>query len=221
MSMMLKSRWSHSESIGTIRSKNTVMKKLFFSLLLTSVSAFSISAQAPEPVPATTQPSYVRPDAEKRFKRYVNDTVGPTAWIGVVSAAAFSTASNSPKEWGRSGEGFGRRIASNFGRTVIRNTVIYGLDEALKLDSSYYRSTKRDVGSRVGNALISTVTARKANGKRTVGIPRIVGTYTADVVANQVWYPARYDWKDGMKKGGISLGVNAAFNLVREFIFKK
>ena len=98
---------------------------------------------------------------------------------------------------------------------------MYGLDEALKLDSSYYRSPNRDVGSRIRNALISPVTARKANGKRTVGIPRIVGTYTADVVARQFWYPARYDWKDGMKRGGISLGVNAAFNLVREFIFKK
>ena len=98
---------------------------------------------------------------------------------------------------------------------------MYGLDEALKLDSSYYRSPNRDVGSRIRNALISPVTARKANGKRTVGIPRIVGTYTADVVARQLWYPGRYDWKDGMKRGGISLGVNAAFNLVREFIFKK
>ncbi|MBK7394056.1 MAG: hypothetical protein IPI64_12280 [Chloracidobacterium sp.] len=198
------------------------MKKLFFTLLLTLVSAFVVAAQAPDPVPtATPQPSYVRPTAEKRFKRYVKDTVGPQAWIGLVSGAAFSTAFNSPEEWGKSGEGFGRRVASNFGRNVVRNTVMYGLDEALKLDSGFYLSTKRDVGSRVGNAFISAVTARKANGKRTVGIPRIVGTYTADVVANQFWYPARFDWKDGMKRGGISLGVNAAFNLFREFIFKK
>ncbi|MBP6003513.1 MAG: hypothetical protein KA746_08790 [Pyrinomonadaceae bacterium] len=204
------------------------MKKLFFTLLLTSVSAFTVAAQAkaqaqaPDPLPAATpQPTYVRPTAEKRFKRYVKDTVGPQAWIGIVSGAAFATASNSPEEWGRSGEGFGRRVASNFGRNVVRNTVIYGLDEALKLDSTYYRSPKSGVGSRVGNALISAVTARKANGKRTVGIPRIVGTYTADVVANQFWYPARFDWKDGMKRGGISLAANAAFNLVREFIFRK
>lgn len=198
------------------------MKKIILSLLLTLVSAFAVAAQAPDPVPTTTpQPSYVRPTAEKRFKRYVNDTVGPVAWIGIVSGAAFSTAFNSPEEWGKSGEGFGRRVASNFGRIVARNTVMYGLDEAFKLDSGFYLSTERDVGSRVGNAFISVVTARKANGKRTVGVPRIVGTYTADVVANQFWYPARFDWKDGMKRGGISLGVNAAFNIVREFILKK
>ncbi len=198
------------------------MKKLLITLLLTSVSAFTIAAQAPDPAPAAVnQSTYVRPNAEKRFKRFVKDTVGPTAWIGIGAGAAFATASDSPKEWGRSGEGFGRRVASNLGKNVMRNTIIYGLDEALKLDSGYYRSSKRDVGSRIGNALLSTVTARKANGKRTVGVPRIVGTFTANVAANEMWYPARYDWKDGMKRGGISLGVNAMFNLVKEFIFKK
>ncbi len=198
------------------------MKKLLFTLLLTSVSAFTIAAQAPDPAPAAVnQSTYVRPNAEKRFKRFVKDTVGPTAWIGIGAGAAFATASDSPKEWGRTGEGFGRRVASNLGKNVMRNTIIYGLDEAFKLDSGYYRSTKRDVGSRIGNALLSTVTARKANGKRTVGVPRIVGTFTANVAANEMWYPARYDWKDGMKRGGISLGVNAMFNLVKEFIFKK
>ncbi len=194
---------------------------LFVLLLSTGVVTATVSGQAAPQASPTPSDSYVRPTAEKRFKRYVSDTVGPQAWIGIVSGAAFATASNSPEEWGESGEGFGRRVASNFGRNVVRNTVIYGLDEALKLDSTYYRSPKQDVGARVGNALISAVTARKANGKRTVGIPRIVGTYTADVVARQFWYPARYDWKDGMKRGGISLGANAAFNLVREFIFKK
>jgi len=196
----------------------SVLSILLLSTGMLTATAFGQSApQASAPSSST----YVRPNAEKRFKRYVDDTVGPQAWIGIVSGAAFSIATNNPEEWGKSGEGFGRRVASNLGRNAVRNTVMYGLDEALKLDSGYYRSTKRDAGSRIGNALISTVTARKTNGKRTVGVPRIVGAYTADVVARQFWYPERYDWKDGMKRGGISLGVNAAFNLVREFIFKK
>lgn len=99
--------------------------------------------------------------------------------------------------------------------------MIYGIDEALKLDSHYYRSKKSDFGSRAGNALASTFTARTSSGKRTVGISRIVGTYTANVIASEVWLPRRYDWKDGMKSGTISLGVNSLFNLVKEFAFKK
>jgi len=196
------------------------MKKLLFlSLLITGVSG-TAAAQTVGST-AATQPSYVRPDAGTRFKHYVNDTVGPFAWVGMAAGAGFSTAADRPPEWGRTAEGFGRRLASNLGRNVVRNTVIYGLDEALKLDSHYYRSKKRDVGSRVGNALISTVTARTPSGKRTVGVPRLVGTFTANVVAAEVWYPARYDWKSGMRNGTISLGVNAMFNLVKEFFLKK
>jgi hypothetical protein len=65
------------------------------------------------------------------------------------------------------------------------------------------------------------VTARNENGKRVLGFPRIVGTYSAAVIARETWYPDRYTWKDGMKSGTISLGFNAAFNLVKEFVWKK
>ncbi len=194
------------------------MKKIVFALLLALVNAIILSAQ----VPATSeQASYVRPNAEKRFRSFVNDTIGPFAWAGIAAGAGFSTITNKPGEWGRSSNGFGKRFASNFGKNVIKNTAIYGIDEALKLDSHYYRSKKREVGSRVGNALISTFTARTEGGKRTVGISRIVGTYTANVIANEVWYPKRYDWRDGVKSGTISLGINSFFNLVKEFIIKK
>jgi hypothetical protein len=178
------------------------------SLAIVAIAAVCIGAQTP----------YVRPSAEKRFQKYVKDTVGPAAWAGIVVGAGFSTAAKDPDEWGGKSKGFGKRVASNFGRSVIRNTVTYGLDEALKLDSNFYRSEKRGVGDRIKNALISPVTARKPDGRRTIGIPRLVGTYTAGVISKEAWYPARYNWKDGLRSGTISLGTKALFNLVKEFI---
>ncbi len=172
-------------------------------------------------VPKQQNQTYVRPNADKRFKKFASDTLGPFALLGNGVGAGFSTLSNEPEEWGKNWEGFGRRFASNLGRNVIKNTAIYGLDEALKLDSGFYKSKKRDAGSRVANAFLSTVTARKSNGKRIVGVPRLVGTYTASIIAAETWFPARYDWKDGARSGTILLGVNAAFNLVKEFILKK
>lgn len=193
------------------------MKRLIIILTLTYISAISISAQTVAPNQAT----YIRPSSEKRFKRYVNDTIGPLSWVGVAASAGFWTATNEPDEWGKSAKGFGKRFASNFGKNAIRNTMIYGIDEAFKLDSHFYRSKKRDVGSRVANAFLSTVTARTTSGKRTIGVPRIIGTYTANVIAAEAWLPPRYNWKDGIKSGTISLGVNSLFNLVKEFAFKK
>ncbi|MGH7783056.1 MAG: hypothetical protein ACREO5_04350, partial [Candidatus Binatia bacterium] len=131
------------------------------------------------------------------------------------------TWTNSPKEWGDRWEGFGRRFASSVGKDIVENTVIYGLDESFKIDSSFYRSKNRSVGSRIKNALISPVTARNRSGKRVFGFPRIAGTYTASIVASETWFPARYGWKDGLKSGTYTLGFDVAFNLVKEFVWKK
>jgi len=167
------------------------------------------------------QPGYVRPDSKTRFKRYLNGVAGPYALARQIARAGISTSRNSPEEWGGQWEGFGKRLASDFGKNLIKQTTIYGLDEALKLDSHYYRSEKKDVGSKIKNALLSPVTARNSRGKRVVGVPRLVGAYTGAIVAAETWYPDRYGWKDGVRSGTISLGMNVAFNLFMEFIWKK
>ena len=191
------------------------MKKYLFAAVLLAAFASIGAAQSPSPTP------YVRPDAQKRFTNYLRDLTGPIAWGGIVGGAGLSTALNQPEEWHGTWEGFGKRVASNFGKNVIRSTVTYGLDEAMKIDSHFYLSEDRRTGARFKNALLSSVTARKPNGKRTIGIPKLAGTYGSNLVAYNTWYPNRYDWKDAMWNGTVTLGANAAYNLVREFIFKK
>jgi hypothetical protein len=136
--------------------------------------------------------NYTRPDGKKRFKNYVNATVGPFALARTVAGAGISTWTNNPEEWGDCWEGFGRRVASDFGRNVIRQTVTFGLDEALQVDSGFYRSQNRSFKAKFRNAVISPFTARKPNGKKTIGIPRIVGTYTSSIAAAELWYPSRF-----------------------------
>ncbi len=202
------------------------MRTILFITVLLLVTPFFIYSQA-TPGAATTTTSqspingYVRPNSRTRATRYFKSMFGPTALAKNVASAGYSTWRYSPVEWGDHWEGFGRRFASSLGKGIIKNTVSYGLDETLKLDSHYYRSQKKDFGSKVTNALISPVTARDRHGKRVIGVPRLVGTYTAGIVAAETWFPARYNWKDGVKSGTISLGMNAAFNLVKEFIWKK
>ena len=195
------------------------------SLPLNDAERTKINPPVAEPDPAQTNQTasngYTRPTAKKRFNRYVNSVVGPFTLARQVAGAGFATWRNSPEEWGGQWEGFGKRMASNFGKNVIKQTTIYGLDEALKLDSGYYRATGKSTGAKIKNALISPVTARKPSGKRTIGVPRLVGTYTGNIIARETWYPDRYDWKDGVRSGTISLGIGAAFNLFKEFVWKK
>lgn len=213
------------------------MRILFFiAALIFSATTSSVFSQSPTPtpipaasitpVPAADPQSnvssvYVRPDSKTRFKRYVNGMIGPVTLARAVGRAGISTWQNSPEEWGGQWEGFGKRMASDLGKNVIGRTTVYGLDEALKLDSHFYRSKKRDVGSRIRNALISPVTARNTRGKRVIGVPRIVGSYTSSIIAAEAWYPDRYDWKDGVRNGTIGFGLSAAFNLFNEFVWKK
>jgi hypothetical protein len=220
------------------------MKTFLFFVLLFSVS-FSITAQdatQAEPqtggdplitdrdiknFPVTTgsaansASTYTRPTSKQRLKRYGNSMFGPVALAKTVVSAGYSTWRNSPEEWKPTWEGFGRRFASGVGKNVIKQTTIYGLGEAFKLDSAFYKSEKKNVGGRLGDALLSTFVARKPDGTKVFGFPRIAGTYTSSIIAAEVWYPNRFDYKDGLKSGTISLGLNTAFNVFKEFFFKK
>lgn len=208
------------------------MRTLTVCGLLFFAAAFSISAQNSAPSDSSANSTsaasaskkqsdiYIRPDAKTREKDYVSSIFGPFSIAKNVALAGYNTWQNSPEEWGPTWEGFGRRVASNFGQSAIKNSVQFGLDEVLKVDSKFYRSKDKSVGARITNALVSPVTARTVDGKRTIGIPRIVGTYSSAIIARETWYPDRYSWKDGVKSGTISLGFTAGMNLIKEFVWK-
>jgi len=196
------------------------------------MSVVSLSAQTPQPTPAIKAVAdvsvrdddppaagkYVRPDAKTRRTRFVKGLIGPGAWARMVASAGWGTSRNSPREWGPHWDGFGKRLASNFGKRAISSSVRYGLDEALKLDSKFYRTKNKGVANKVGNALVSVFTARRPDGRRAIGVPRLVGTYASNVIAAEVWYPSRYTWKDGLRSGTMSLGVKFLANLFKEFV---
>jgi hypothetical protein len=184
-----------------------------------------ISTSSPDPEPLMDDDSalnpYKRPEPKVRFKRFINSTVGPVTIAKNLGTAGIGTARNSPEEWGGQWEGFGRRFGSSMAKGAIKNGVMFGLDEAMKLDSGFYPSRDRSAGAKLKNALISPFTARTESGKRVIGLPRIAGSFTSGVIASTTWYPERYGVKDGLRSGAISLGFNAAFNVIKEFVWKK
>jgi hypothetical protein len=202
------------------------MRVLILSVVLLAATPLFVFGQGPSPTPSapvTTAASttYHWPNSKTRFKRYIKGMVGPMTLGKSVAYAGIGTWKNSPEEWGDHWEGFGRRVASGLGTNAIKQTIIYGLGEVGKLDSGYYRSQKKDFGSKVMNAVISPVTARNPEGKRVFGYPRIVGLYTANILSHETWYPNRFGWKDGVKTATVSMGVSVGYNLIKEFIWKK
>ena len=170
--------------------------------------------------PASAQNGYVRPSAKARFKRYLNKTIG-TGLIGVGIGAGINQIAEVPPEWKRNGNGFARRFASAFGENAISETVAYGLEEAFKLDSKFYKSKNPDFGSRLKNGLLSGFTARTPSGKKVFNPSPIVGAYAASVISTETWYPKRYNYKDGLRQGTQTVAFSAAFGLLNEFLFNR
>jgi hypothetical protein len=172
-----------------------------------------------QPTTSQTPNGYSFPTAEERQKRYVRNMVGPFSLARITVSAALDQWDEHPLEWGQGAQGYGKRFASQFGKNAIRQTVTYGLSEALDLDTGFRRSTRKGLWPRLSDALLQNVTSRTRSGKRVISAPIIAGAYAGPVIASETWYPSRYSYKDGLRSGTYSIATGFGLNVVREFIF--
>ena len=202
--------------------------KTVWVLCLLVVGAMAVYAQeagptpSPDPAKTNTQKTdddYVFPTHGERFKRYVKSSVGPFPLLRIGLAAGVDQWRDSPEEWEQGAKGYGRRFASGLGKNVIQQTVTYGLDEAMGLDTGFQPSKREGFFPRFKDALIQNVTSRTKSGKRVISVPRLAGVYTGSIVATETWYPERYSYKDGLRQGTRTLVTGFGFNLIREFVF--
>jgi hypothetical protein len=163
---------------------------------------------------------YVRAPTKERFRDYVRNIVGPYSLLGTAIFAGIFQYRDLPPEWENDSKGYARRFASALGILAINETTVYALDEAFKLDSDYYKSTKKTFKGRLQDSIVNTFMARKPDGKRVFGFPRIAGNYSSAIIADTTWYPKRFGVKDGIVDGTYSIGVDVLFNIAREFLFK-
>ena len=178
--------------------------------------------QSTQPVTAdkqTADQDYVFPTRRERFDRYVSSTVGPFRLMQTTFSAGIDQWSDSPEEWGQGMKGYGKRFASSLGRNAIQQTVTYGLDQTFELDTGFRKSTREGFLPRFKDALVQNVTSRTKSGKRVISVPRLAGVYTGGVIATETWYPERYSYKDGLRKGTSTLLTGFGINLLREFVF--
>ena len=198
-------------------------------LVITVVAAFSVNSQEPtkpqstEPASTTqtkqtTTQDYVFPTPRERFKRYVMSSVGPERLLRTGVSAGISHWRDSPEEWGQGAKGYGRRYASSLGQNLVQQTVTYGLDSALQLDTGFQKSKRQGFFPRLKDALLENVTSRNKSGDRVFSVPRFAGVYTGAIVATETWYPERYSYKDGLRRGTRSLITGFGINVVREFV---
>jgi hypothetical protein len=163
-------------------------------------SQFLLSSGDPSVVSGITAPgkldlTYVRPTERTKVNNYAFDAFGPYP----IAGAAF---------------------VSDFGIAAIGTTTRYGLAEAFKEDTLYYRCECSGPLPRLRHAVISTLTGRRgADGHRVFSLSALVAPYAGSMVAVHLWFPDRFDAKDAFRMGNYSMLAYMGGNIALEFFY--
>jgi hypothetical protein len=162
--------------------------------------------------PAGTQPES-SPD-----KVYWEHTLGAAAVGRSAVGAGVSHLNNTPAEWGQGAEGFAKRFANSFAKHVLKKGIQYPVAKLFHEELSYKRSDKTGFGPRLKYALLGVVITHKTTtGKSTIAKGELAGAFGSGFIS-RLWQPASVRTaSSAFGSAGLTLGVDAAGNVIREF----
>jgi hypothetical protein len=152
------------------------------------------------------------------FKDFRDKLIWKAPLAKTVFSALFNEAINSPTEWGRGIEGFGKRAGNSFGQRTVKATVELGFSPMTHEDLHFRRLGEGSVWTRVKHSLLGTFWVRRDDGLgNTLAAGRITGALAAGQVS-RIWMPARVaNFGAGVRTGGGWLAIDVGTDLFREF----
>jgi len=155
---------------------------------------------------------------ESPDKTYWKHTFSPVAVGRAAMGAAVNQANNTPREWGQGAAGFGRRLASSFGKHLVKKGIQYPVSKLFHEELSYQRSDKTGFGPRLRYALVGTVITHKTTtGESTIAKGELAGAFGSGLIS-RAWQPASVRTVSaGFLSAGLTLGIDAAGNVIKEF----
>jgi hypothetical protein len=218
---------------GQNRASTKALQRILIALLTVMLAAMPAPARSqalvPSEVPTVTAGItphealdfiYVQPTERTKLNNYVFDAFGPYPIVAVGVAAGINQWTNSPPEWGQGTEGFGKRFGSDSGIAAIDTTTRYGLAEAFREDTLYYRCECSGLFPRLRHAVVSTLIARRGeDGHRVFSFSALASPYAGSITAIYGWYPNRFGAKDAFRMGNYSLLAYMGGNIAFEFFY--
>jgi len=175
------------------------------SIVDSPAASSSIATASLAPAIKYSQPDlvYKRTTEKMKLRTYLFDAFGPYPIAGAAIIAAY-----------------GQRFGSNLAIAAVTTTTRYGLAEAFREDTVYYRCECQGFFPRMRHAMISTVTARHGeNGHRRLSFPALVAPYAGTMTAVYGWYPSRFGPEDALRMGNYNLLAFLGENVALEFIY--
>ncbi len=157
------------------------------------------------------------PTGQQRFRTFLSESFGIRSSLESAVLAGVNHFNNSPPEWGQGAGGYGRRLAGQFGRSVVKHGIEYGLGAVLHQDPTYRRCECTGFLRRLGHAVTADFFARRPDGSRTFTIIKLASSYGGGMIP-MAWYPNRYSAAgDGFRLGTMSFAFSTGTNIIREF----
>ena len=169
------------------------------------------------PLAAPTMPAYSFPSADQRFKQYLTRSFGPRAFLRPALQGALDQRRNEPEEWKQGASGYAKRYASWFVQNAISETTRYGLSEAFRVEQKFHKCECTGFLPRLGHAVKESFVARTPRGREIPSVPSFVAPYAGSMVAVYTWYPGARQWKDSVRTGTLTLGLQPLGSIFREF----
>ena len=120
----------------------------------------------------------------QRFKWFVDSTVGPETLTVGLFTAGFGTAWDTPKEYGGSWPGFGKRYGMRLTGVSTGNAMEAGIGALWKEDPRYFRAYHQPFKGRLENVVIMTFLAHNRNGQLTPAYARYISTPGNNFLSN-------------------------------------
>ena len=174
--------------------------------------------------PSTYRPAYLNAKTltfDDRFRIYAHALIRPYTLLGPALGAGIGQWEVEPPEWGPGADGYARRFASGVGRSVISETIRFGVAAADGEDPRYHRSQDSGVWKRTEHVIAETFTSQTEKGTRIPAYSRFAGTYGAAFISN-AWYPdSRATAGYALRRGSTALASSLGFHLFEEFVPRK
>ena len=143
---------------------------------------------------------------------------GPAQILALGFRAGFSELAKRPEYWGGGAGGFGVRMASHFGDSLIRQNIAFGVRALDHEDPRYFRLGKGSVLTRVKYSVVHTFLVHKDDGGYMLAYSRLVADYTVPFITRE-WHASKdRGIGDGLQSGTITFAVQSCMNLSREFL---
>lgn len=153
-----------------------------------------------------------------KFDYRIVQMFGFKGLAGSLVGAAIGQAAGSPYEWGGGMAGFGKRYVSGFGGNLSRQTFAFALESALHEDPRYFPSEEKGFKARSWNAIKQIVYCKKDDGTGSLAYARVISAFGNGQFVN-TWQPdSTGSVGDGFKRGLYTLGGDAAYNFLQEFV---